>query len=1375
MSQVIRSRLFPILAVALVVVVIIGIALSSKLSLRDLRGAYLPPNNTDSIYIPDITYTSGNTGTADVWMYTLPGSAVTDIASFQFVIMPPATPGLTNISISQPSNIITYANNPGTCNLNWETSPTTTPANGFLVKGTKGFCGNAINPSVTTNQYPGVKIATINFTFNPVPQNNTSFHFTFANGQFTAPGNILPGPSYTQFYALGVSAAVLIPALSDVGIGGTFSASSPGNVGGYVYYTPILAPSLQFNAATYTATEGQAATQFFLSMNPAASTPTSVNLVFPPGGSFSISDSATLNTGGTLTVTIPSGPNNVTLFYTAPSDANATNETGVLDASALSGTLTATVQLTNIDSTTGLSFNAPSYSIIENGAAVPVIVTANPTPTANMTVTATLAAVFTTTPSATMSATQNGVYATTPLVLNFTPTSGPQTFYIKAPDENGNTTNETSTSGIVLSSSNPSYTQAGNITLNVVDDDAPNVASIDFIPMLTSNTFGVANDPIYFPYYGVKAHINYVGPGNVSSQYIWTSVGTPIGNQSITTITRNCLSGVPDDVFLGNTTNNVVWARTGRDSRWELTVNLYNGASCSGLPSSQVGTFSVENAPPLFVTNFGPANLTSNITWNTTDSIMEVKEDEQGFVYNMRAQDADNDSMTYAVTSVTPSGAIPGFAIDAHSATTNAVALRWNSPYPQENRVGDMTVVVTATDSYGAAVNQMLMIRVKNVNDAPVISSQNNIVNNQTNAVSFSDGSTAVLSFPVTNGETNISSNIPPLEQVITVTATIPPAAQSWITFNANTRELTAIPTQAQVGQTGTIVINASDLPTASPLPAYKWDTGVAQNSTFTFNYNVINTNDPPVISSNLPATFSTTEDTPLVLNLTNYGTDPDTGDTVSWNVINPTTGNTNSGTTGGTVFDLPGDISIDTTGKIITITPNANAYNAAPITITLQLSDNHNATATTTRTVTWTPVNDAPVVATDVSLHGSNIHLIEPVAGTEDTPLTVNLAAYKYDVDDLPGVLTYTPVVATDFSVTQIQSASFAGDVLTVNPANNFNGNATIKIRLKDDQQPTNAISTDYSLVLNFTPVSDAPAWLDWPGKVGSGASNLYNSAYVGNVYIFPLDPNVLEPDTGDNLYFTTSMQDFTLHTTPGGVRQYRWTPQSYDLGGHDFEMYVSNTPITMQNATTNGGVPAGSAPAYLSHINVLPASNAPTVVYAHAVDATHVELTYNMSADLLHGSPEDESKYSLSSGLTVQNVAALNNIDFVMTTSSQTPGQNYTLTINGVKFTNGSYMNNYTVQFQGYGAGQPCTTNCPPPPPPSGSGLLGDANSSNTVTSADALLVLQYYVGLRNANDLSLCRANADQSSGVTSADALKILQKVVGTVTLGTVTCP
>ena len=61
-----------------------------------------------------------------------------------------------------------------------------------------------------------------------------------------------------------------------------------------------------------------------------------------------------------------------------------------------------------------------------------------------------------------------------------------------------------------------------------------------------------------------------------------------------------------------------------------------------------------------------------------------------------------------------------------------------------------------------------------------------------------------------------------------------------------------------------------------------------------------------------------------------------------------------------------------------------------------------------------------------------------------------------------------------------------------------------------------------------------------------------------------------------------------------------------------------------------------------------------------------------------------------------------------------------------------------------------------------------LGDINSDGTVDSADALLALQYFVGIKTPTETQRLAANVNKDNTIDSADALLILKYFVGQIT-------
>jgi hypothetical protein len=131
-------------------------------------------------------------------------------------------------------------------------------------------------------------------------------------------------------------------------------------------------------------------------------------------------------------------------------------------------------------------------------------------------------------------------------------------------------------------------------------------------------------------------------------------------------------------------------------------------------------------------------------------------------------------------------------------------------------------------------------------------------------------------------------------------------------------------------------------------------------------------------------------------------------------------------------------------------MTPVENFNGSATITVTANDGTENSSPASFTLTVS--PVNDAPVLAS-----------IADQTTAEDTPLAVTLSATDVDGDSL----TYSAVSSTEDII-----VSVSGSVLTLTPASNFNGTGIINVTASDSTVSSNTVTFPLTVI----PVNDAP-----------------------------------------------------------------------------------------------------------------------------------------------------------------------------------------------------------------------------------------------------------------------------------------------------------
>lgn len=354
---------------------------------------------------------------------------------------------------------------------------------------------------------------------------------------------------------------------------------------------------------------------------------------------------------------------------------------------------------------------------------------------------------------------------------------------------------------------------------------------------------------------------------------------------------------------------------------------------------------------------------------------------------------------------------------------------------PTANFFGVDSFTYTVADDEGGVSNTATVtVTVNPVNDAPVISGTPAVNVNQDSAYSFTPTASDVdpnttLVFSITN-------------------------APAWASFNTATGALTGTPGNDDVGDYGGIVISVSDGLLSESLPA--------------FAIEVINVNDPPVISGTPPP--SVNQDGSYSFTPTVVDVDPGTTLTFSinqlpsWATFDPATG-AFSGT--------PGNSDVGSyTGIIISV------------------SDGIATIPLTSFDITVVNVNDAPVIAPD-SYSLAEGGLLNPNAANGVLANDVDI-----DGDTLTATLVTGPRNASQFILNADGSFSYL-----------HNGSETrvdsFTYRISDGT----VSSAPATVNLSITAVNDAPSFVTTPVL----------ATLEGTVYTY--DVGVTDPDSVVNL----------------------------------------------------------------------------------------------------------------------------------------------------------------------------------------------------------------------------------------------------------------
>ena len=426
---------------------------------------------------------------------------------------------------------------------------------------------------------------------------------------------------------------------------------------------------------------------------------------------------------------------------------------------------------------------------------------------------------------------------------------------------------------------------------------------------------------------------------------------------------------------------------------------------------------------------------------------------------------------------------------------------------PVANYNGMDSVCIVVCDQDGACDTSVSVITITPVNDAPVANNDNattpedtpvviNIPNNDTDV----DGNLDLTSVTITNGPSNGTVTIDPVTGVVTYTPNANYHGTDQFTYSicdtgmpvlCDTAVVTIIVTpvndppvidmpdvstpedvpvticspvvDADAGDTFTasfcggpyngtstapVVFNGQVCITYTPVANYNGMDSVCivvcdQDGACDTSVSVITitpVNDPPVANND---NATTSEDTPVVINIPNNDTDVDGNlDLTSVTITN--------GPSNGTV-------TIDPVTGVVTYTPNANYHGTDQFTYSICDTGMPVLCDTAVVTIIVTPVNDPPVID------------MPDVSTPEDVPVTICSPVVDADAGD-----TFTAsFCGGPYNGTSTAPVVFNGQVcITYTPVANYNGMDSVCIVVCDQD---GACDTSVS-VITITPVNDPP-----------------------------------------------------------------------------------------------------------------------------------------------------------------------------------------------------------------------------------------------------------------------------------------------------------
>ncbi|MAE81084.1 MAG: hypothetical protein CL695_05810, partial [Chloroflexi bacterium] len=206
-------------------------------------------------------------------------------------------------------------------------------------------------------------------------------------------------------------------------------------------------------------------------------------------------------------------------------------------------------------------------------------------------------------------------------------------------------------------------------------------------------------------------------------------------------------------------------------------------------------------------------------------------------------------------------------------------------------------------------------------------------------------------------------------------------------------------------------------------------------------------------------------------------------------------------------------NVLVEINGFIVNFSSNDD-WNGTEI-LTFMVDDAQGrAVATDDIDVIVTPVNDAPILAS-----------IADDSTAEEIPLVLMLEAV--DVDEDP--LTFDALSSTPSDV----NVDVSGNILTMTPAENFNGDVQISVSVTDGEYTDNTVFT-----LTVTPVNDAPV-IELPDSFTFEEDGVLLEDF--SVYIDDIDEDELVLTVAGMVNITVSIDDFDV--TFGSVQDFNGT----------------------------------------------------------------------------------------------------------------------------------------------------------------------------------------------------------------------------------------